>query len=76
MQVSSRGGNPKTLIEGTSYVDPQILPDGKTIIFTNASSTPYKIMVKSLDSGKQTELLQGVTARYLPTGHLSPFPLV
>jgi Tol biopolymer transport system component/predicted Ser/Thr protein kinase len=69
MQVSARGGDPTILIEG-SYVSPQILPDGKSIIFTDTSSGfPYKILVQSLDSGKRNELFQGVLARYLPTGH-------
>ncbi|MBN2318593.1 MAG: serine/threonine-protein kinase [Acidobacteria bacterium] len=70
MQVSARGGSPTTLIQG-SYVSPQILPGGKSIIFTDVSSGPtYKILAQSLDSDERKELFMGVVPQYLPTGHL------
>ena len=49
---------------------PQILPDGKSVLFTRARPQPYKIIVQSLKSGERKELFEGDTARYLPTGHI------
>jgi serine/threonine protein kinase/Tol biopolymer transport system component len=69
-RVSENGGTPEMLVKGLS-VSPQLLPDGKSLLFTNYSriSSP-KIVVQELSSGKQKELFPGEGARYLPTGHL------
>ncbi|MDH4046168.1 MAG: hypothetical protein OEW06_17110, partial [Gemmatimonadota bacterium] len=52
---------------------PQVLPDGKHVLFT-AFSTPVeraRIEVLSLETGERTVLLEGgVSGRYVPTGHL------
>jgi len=48
---------------------PQILPGGKSILFT-AGPEPYKVVVKSLESGECRELFAGDTACYLRTGHI------
>ncbi|MCH7476162.1 MAG: PD40 domain-containing protein, partial [Gemmatimonadetes bacterium] len=52
---------------------PQILPDGKHVLFTNFS-TPIdraRISVLSLETGEQKDLVPGaIFGRYLPTGHL------
>jgi serine/threonine protein kinase/Tol biopolymer transport system component len=71
MKVSANGGNPEVLIEGKGLgcYAPQILPDGKTVIFT-VDPPPYKIMVQSLKSGERKELVAGDTAQYLSTGHV------
>jgi Tol biopolymer transport system component/predicted Ser/Thr protein kinase len=75
MRVSADGGAPETLAEGKNalYVEPQLLPDGKSMLFTEISSGKPKIMVRSLKSGEVRELFEGENARYLPTGHIVYF---
>ncbi len=82
-RVSANGGTPESLTK-VSIVDfaksgvpiiPQMLPDGKTLLFTNAFSqtdtAKMQIVVQSLKSGERKVLLKsGAAARYLPTGHL------
>ena len=72
MRVSSNGGTPEEIVkaERANIISPQILPDGKFVLFTSVTSQPYKIMVQSLKSGERKELFAGDNARYLPTGHL------
>jgi hypothetical protein len=72
MRVSANGGTPELLVQakGMLPVIPQLLPDGKSVMFTNVRSQPYKVMVQSLESGKQKELFSGGAACYLPTGHI------
>ncbi len=80
MWVSANGGTPETLVlneEGQVH-GPQALPDGKSVLFTLTSATGLgrwdeaQIVVQSLDTGEQKELLSGGSdARYVPTGHLA-----
>jgi serine/threonine protein kinase len=80
MRVSANGGTPRYLIKwksewGTEHcVYPQLLPDGKSVLFTKLiqrqDSTSAQIMVQSLESGEPRELFEGYAARYLPTGHI------
>jgi Tol biopolymer transport system component/predicted Ser/Thr protein kinase len=77
MKIPDSGGTPEPLIEaelsenGGSPILPQILPDGRNILFTNFID-PYnlQIMIHSLETGKSKTLFPGQTAHYLPTGHL------
>jgi serine/threonine protein kinase len=82
-QVSDNGGNPKAIVkaEGNEmFSSPQILPDGKSILFAVRDLSPLdsirqrlepQVVVQSLESGERTILpLQGDSARYLPTGHI------
>jgi serine/threonine protein kinase len=83
-QVSAKGGTPKVIVkreEYESYSSPQILPDGKSILFTvgggllsldnGRQRLGPQVAVQSLESGKRKILpLQGNSARYLPTGHI------
>jgi serine/threonine-protein kinase len=83
MRVSSNGGTPETLIkaslenlaiEGFPIV-PQILPDGKTLLFTQAldsvDTTKMQIEIQSLESGERKVLVRGgAYGRYLPSGHI------
>jgi serine/threonine-protein kinase len=72
MQISENGGDPELLaeIESEDFYAPQMLPDGKTVMFT-MGPTPYRIMLKSLESGETKELIApGDTAQYIPTGHI------
>jgi serine/threonine protein kinase len=72
MRVSANGGTPESLLKEKSgvFVSPQILPDGKAVLFTDIFTDPSRIMVHSLKSGESKELFAGDTARYLPTGHI------
>ncbi|MBN2241095.1 MAG: protein kinase, partial [Acidobacteria bacterium] len=68
--VSARGGEPKLLYKtDESCISPQVLNDGKTVMYTVGYS-PTKIILQSLESEARKELLGGDTARYLPTGHI------
>jgi Tol biopolymer transport system component len=73
MRVSDTGGVPETLIElieDEAFFSPQLLPGGKSIMFTIDTGGEYKVAVQSIDSDEREILLDGHTARYLPTGHL------
>jgi hypothetical protein len=48
---------------------PQLLPNGKSVLFTSGPP-PYKIVVRSLQSGERKELFAGDAARYISTGHI------
>ncbi len=78
MQVSADGGTPKPLVKAKSglLTAPQILPDGKTVLYTtiNANTFQGRIMVQSLKSGESKELFAGGSARYIPTGHIIYMP--
>lgn len=70
MRVSANGGTPEILVKGMTAF-PQLLPDGKSLLFTGSSSkSQYGIFVQDLITGKRKELLAGGFAQYLPTGHL------
>jgi serine/threonine protein kinase len=69
MRVSANSGNPELLVSGITAA-PQLLPGGKSVLFTDVSSEPYKIAVQSIESGERKELFAGYDARYLPTGHI------
>jgi eukaryotic-like serine/threonine-protein kinase len=81
-RVSSNGGDPERLVTlGAHEVvyGPQLLPDGKTILFT--LSTPSgpedkwesaRIIAQTLKTGARKVLVDGAAdARYLPPGYLA-----
>jgi serine/threonine protein kinase len=72
MRVSAAGGIPELIIDEPkeTIVFPQILPDGKTVLFTLITKPPYQVVVQSLKSEKRTMLFAGGPAQYFPTGHL------
>jgi Tol biopolymer transport system component len=79
VRISANGGAQQSLVKAKSriLIAPQILPDGKSVLFTAfsapASTKVYsqlKIMVQSLKSGESKELFEGLAAQYLPTGHI------
>ena len=78
MSVSANGGPAGLLIESKRQVHgPQILPGGKWVLFTIASSAlvtrwdDSQIVAQSLESGERKILVSGGSdARYVPTGHL------
>ncbi len=69
-QVSADGGNPEPLFEESSAYSPRLLPDGKTVMFTDSFTPPSKIVVYSLESGERSELLSGSEPYYLSSGHI------
>jgi eukaryotic-like serine/threonine-protein kinase len=73
MRVSANPGTPESIVKLKSgnLGNPQILPDGKSILYTSDPGRgPQRIMVQSLKSGETKELFSGSDARYLPTGHI------
>jgi eukaryotic-like serine/threonine-protein kinase len=71
MRVSAEGGTPEVFLkaENEAIAWPQILPDGKSILFMKVGP-PLKIMVQSLRSGERRELFEGNGGKYLSTGHI------
>jgi Tol biopolymer transport system component len=82
-RVSADGGAPESLIKvelaniGTDGVPiaPQMLPDGKTVLFGNIivnsrDISNSQITIESLESGERKVLIGGVAGEYLSTGHL------
>jgi len=70
MRISAGGGKPESLVKRSEILfKPQILPDGKSLLYS-ISSEPPRIMAQSLKSGVQKELLPGSIVRYLPAGHI------
>ncbi len=73
MRISADGGTPESIVKLKSgeLGAPQILPDGKSILYTSdLLSGQSKIVVQSLKSRESKELFTGSGARYLPTGHI------
>jgi hypothetical protein len=79
LQVSSRGGQEELLIPSgdESVLGPQVLPDGRTILFTVATGLSAdrwdkaRIVVQSVSSKQRKTLIEGGSdARYLTSGHI------
>ena len=83
MRVSPDGGKPEVLVslEGLNLVNgPQMLPDGKTLLFTLAQGASSggserwdhaRVIAQSLQTGERKTLIDGgADGRYVPTGHL------
>jgi len=77
-RVAALGGIPKRITSPDSKQDeadhqyPDILPDGKAILFTvwTGGFSHPQIFVRSLKTGKHWPLLEGTNARFVPTGHI------
>jgi Tol biopolymer transport system component len=80
LRVSANGGEPELLAgakPNETIHGPQILDDGRALLFTVATETGVdrwdkaQTVVQSLRSGARKVVLRGGSdARYLPTGHL------
>jgi serine/threonine protein kinase len=73
MRVSAEGGTPDSIVmlKSGSLSHPQMLPDGKSILYTShRNNAPPKIMVQILKSEQAKELFTGLDAQYVPTGHI------
>jgi serine/threonine protein kinase len=80
MRVSANGGTLEQIVtikDDQVAQGPQLLPGGRTVLFTLATGTSEdrwdtaKILVQSLQSGERKTLIDGgADARYLLTGHV------
>jgi Tol biopolymer transport system component len=77
LRVSVNGGKPETLIpaeSGELLQGPQLLPDGKSILFTSSNGSAWdlaKAVIQTPGAKDRKVLIEGAAdARYLPTGHL------
>ena len=80
LRLSANGGTPERIlarpdVDSGPMHGPQLLPDGRTIVFTQGTSATNwdngRIVLYSLDTGMRQTIVDGGTdARYLPTGHL------
>jgi Tol biopolymer transport system component len=81
--VSSSGGKPAALVEEATdanlspVLSPLILPDGKTVLFTEVSSADpnpienaHIVSIDMATKQRKTILTSAADARYSPTGHL------
>ena len=78
-RVSANGGTPERIIdaaEGERFSSPQLLPDGRSILFTVGKGgaglwDTGQIVVQSVESREdRTVVWTGSDARYVSTGHL------
>jgi len=76
-RISANGGEPEMLATANSdegeqaYGFPEILPDGKNLLFSIRLNTGFQTSLLSLESGERKVLLENARqARYLSTGHL------
>ena len=76
-RVAAEGGTPEQVVKvDTGWVaySPQLLPDGRSVLFTRARGNAVdtaQIVVQSLENGSRRVVLdQGSDARYAATGHL------
>jgi serine/threonine-protein kinase len=70
-RIPAKGGAPEMLVEKPMVVGGQLLPDGKSVLFVDVSSQPYKTMVQSLKTGEQKVIFDKGYGQYLPTGHFT-----
>ena len=76
LKVPATGGSPEPLttnFEGEDHWWPQILPDGKAVVFTADTESGFLPAIASLETGEYhvlEELGAGRVARYVKTGHI------
>ncbi|HTL46040.1 MAG TPA: protein kinase [Vicinamibacterales bacterium] len=77
MQVAAAGGAPKaltTIDSGAVRAQwPELTPDGRAVLYTRMAQgalATARIIVRSLETGTERELLAGTNPRLSPTGHL------
>ena len=68
--VSANGGSPDLLVPGSGLASPQILPDGQSMLFSEATGSTPNVVILSLESGERNVVARGVSPRYVATGHL------
>jgi hypothetical protein len=75
LRVPAEGGAPRAigaLESGEAWnIWPQVLPDGKTVLYGSPTSSGARIMALTLTTGVRRVVLQGASfARYVGGGHL------
>jgi Tol biopolymer transport system component len=77
MQVADTGGTPRPLTamatqKGQRASWPELTPDGRAVLYTilSGSLDTARIVVRSIDTGTERDLVQGTNPRLTPTGHL------
>ena len=75
MQVADTGGTPRPLTamarQNTSAVWPELTPDGRAVLYTiRRPRQTGRIVVRSIDTGAERDLVQGTSPRLTATGHL------
>ena len=74
MRVPATGGKPtpvtKLTADERAHQWPQLLPGGKTLLFSAFGSGGAQVYAQSLESGERRRIVQGLGARYLPSRHL------
>jgi serine/threonine-protein kinase len=74
MRVPAAGGIPtpvtKLTADESAHQWPQLLPGGKTLLFSALRSGGSQIYAQSIETGERRPIVQGLGARYLPSGHL------
>ena len=74
MRISIHEKTPESVIKrkSGSLLDPQLLPDGRSILYSFCASQGggCKVLVKSLESGEPKELFPGYSARYISPGFI------
>jgi serine/threonine-protein kinase len=77
MQVADTGGTPRPLTamateNGHRAAWPELTPDGHAVLYTilSGSLETARIVVRSIDTGTERDLVQGTSPRLTSTGHL------
>ena len=77
MQVADTGGTPRPLTAiapetGQFASWPELTPDGHAVLYTilSGSLETARIVVRSIDTGTDRDLVQGTSPRLTPTGHV------
>jgi len=73
MRISADGGTPESLAKlktGYFIVFPQILPNGKSVLYTSIETGHDRILAQSLKTGEAKYLFEGYGAKFLPSGFL------
>jgi eukaryotic-like serine/threonine-protein kinase len=72
MRVSASAGNPECIVKRKtgSLISPQVLPDGKSLLYTSLPMPLERIVVQSPKFIEGKELFKGMVARYLSSGHI------
>ena len=75
-RVPAGGGTPEIVTEVDTgagdqiNVLPDVLPDGKGVVFTALGQGGFRIQAVDVDTGEVKDLTPGTFPRYSPTGHL------
>ena len=73
MRISADGGTPESLAKlktGYFIIYPQVLPDGKSVLYSSIEAGHVRILVKPPNAEEAKDLFEGGVAQFLPTGHI------